>query len=87
MANRHREIPGETHRFIVLHRALDFETANGIGAIENQHRDFTLGRGLHHVGHRRHVRVEACADALDVHDDGVEVLQRLGQRAPGVTIQ
>ena len=54
----------------------------GIRPIEHDDRHLPLRRLLHHIGHRRHVGVEARADVLQIDDDRVEAVEhRCGRPA------
>ena len=68
-------------------RPLDLPAVDRIGTIQHDHLDAARRRLLQQVSKRRHVRVEAAADVLQVHDHRVDALQHLRCGAPGLAVQ
>ncbi len=63
-------------------RTLDLPPVHRIRAIEHHDGDLLLRRLLHHVAHRELIGVEANADVLEIHDDGVEAGEGSLDRPP-----
>jgi hypothetical protein len=75
--DRHRrQVARKAHGGFVQHGPLNRDAADRIGAVEHEHLDLSRRGLLHHVGQRRHVRVEARADVLQVDHHRVETGQR-----------
>ena len=66
--------------FRIEHRAVDVKAVR-IRTIQHDHPHVVVGTGLHHVMHRRQVRIIAQADVLDVEQHDVELFHILGGRA------
>ena len=72
---RDREQPDERAELGVFEDGpLHVRAVDGGGPVEDDEVDAVLGRGLHGVGHRRDVGVDARPDVLDVEDEDVDPL-------------
>ncbi len=85
--NRNRVVGREGELVPVGDRALERQTADGIGPVEHHDGDLRPGRFLEDIAQRRHVGVEARADILDVEDESVEAGEILRARAPRLAVE
>ena len=79
--------PTKLSTILLERRTFDLEPVDRVRPIEHEDRDLPLRRLLHHVRHRRLVRVEARADVLDVDDHRVDALQHLVGRAARLAVE
>ena len=87
MANRHRQVPVEPDRRLILHGSFHIEAVDRIRAIEHDDRQLAPRGLFHRIGHGRRIRVEARADVLQIDDQGVDALQHRAGRPPRVAVK
>ena len=80
MSNRQRMEADERLIALIEHGAADVEAIDGVGAIEHHKPLVMPSRLFHGPRHRRHIRVEAGSDILDVEDEHVDVLELIRRR-------
>jgi hypothetical protein len=69
------------------HRPFDGVAADGVRAVADDDVDAVLLGGLEAVRHRVDVRVDPCADVLQVHDEEVDVAKHVRGRLSGFAVE